>query len=543
MSSELETQSGIPLSPVYRPGDLAGFSYEEKLGDPGQFPYTRGRRLETGGGNWIWRELSGEGDPKRSNEQLKYLLSKGQMGIDFVADTASYAMLDADHPTARHAVGTQGVSLCRKLDYVDLLRGIPLDSISISASVRAEFGIIGLYMATRELGFDPALLRGSVTQMTLFGEDCCYAVHMPLNLRLRLSCDSIEFASEKMPKFHSFLEDTYYISDGGLNAIEEMALGFTEIRLVVRELLRRGVSIDSFAPRIAILVNGHTDLFETVAKIRATRRLFARMMRDEFGAEDPRSWAVNVTGHTSGLSLTAEQPVNNIVRGAIQALALALAGVQAMEISTFDEAYRTPSPQSHEIGLRTQQIIQLESLVSQVNDPLGGSHFVESLTNDVENRIWQMVTDIEAAGDPLDLSEQGYFRKIFTDTMARNAKWVAEGRIKKVGANCFKIPPEEDTLLRDLAEEKFEPAHDHVETIRRFRSERDPGGVNDALRQVLECARTTEMNMMYSMMEAMEAGATMGEIAGVLRVAYGCPYDPFQVLQSPLAASGVRDDG
>ncbi len=165
MTSKLSTQSGIPLQPVYRPEDLSDAPYEKDLADPGSFPYTRGRRLEADGGNWIWRELSGEGDPKRSNEQLKYLLSKGQMGIDFVADTPTYTMLDADHPQARHAVGTQGVSLCRKVDYVDLLRDIPLDEISVSASVRAEFGIIGLYMATRELGFDPALLRGSVIQL------------------------------------------------------------------------------------------------------------------------------------------------------------------------------------------------------------------------------------------------------------------------------------------------------------------------------------------------------------------------------------------
>ncbi len=536
MTSKLSTQSGIPLQPVYRPEDLSDAPYEKDLADPGSFPYTRGRRLEADGGNWIWRELSGEGDPKRSNEQLKYLLSKGQMGIDFVADTPTYTMLDADHPQARHAVGTQGVSLCRKVDYVDLLRDIPLDEISVSASVRAEFGIIGLYMATRELGFDPALLRGSVIQSTLYGEDCCYAVHLPLDLRLRLTCDSIEFSSEKMPKFHSFIEDTYYISDGGLDAVEEMALGFIEIRFIVRELLRRGVPIDSFAPRIAILVNGHTDLFETVAKIRATRRLFARMMRDEFGAKDPRSMAVNVTGHSSGLSLTAEQPANNIVRGAIQALAMALAGVQAMEISTFDEAYRTPSPQSHEVGLRTQQIIQLESLVSQVNDPLGGSYFVENLTDDVENRIWKMVSGIEATGDIMDLSEQGYFRRIFADTMVRNANWVAEGRQKKVGVNCFQVPPEEDTLLRDIVEQKFEPAHAHVEKVKRFRAERDQGAVDDALRLVLDCVKESETNLMYPMMDALEANATMGEIAGILRVACDHPYDPFHAVESPIAA-------
>jgi methylmalonyl-CoA mutase N-terminal domain/subunit len=243
-----------------------------------------------------------------------------------------------------------------------------------------------------------------------------------------------------------------------------------------------------------------------------------------------------VTGHSSGLALTAEQPANNIVRGTVQALAMALAGVQAMEISTFDEAYRTPSPQSHEVGLRTQQIIQLEGLVSQVNDPLGGSYFVEKLTDDIENRIWKMVSDIEALGDLKDLSEQGYFRQIFAETMVRNAKWVAEGRLHKVGVNCFQVPAEEDTLLRDIVEQKFEPAHEHIEKVKRFRLERDQGAVDDSLRRVLERAKEPQPNLMYPIMEALEADATMGEIAGILRVAYDHPYDPFHALQSPIAA-------
>jgi len=201
------------------------------------------------------------------------------------------------------------------------------------------------------------VVRGSAIQTPLYAEDYCYAVHMPVELRLRLTLDSIHFCAHEMPKFHSFVEDTYYVSDGGPDAIDEMALGFVEIRKVVRDLVARGLDVDRFAPRIAILVNCRMDFFEEIAKIRATRRLFARMMRDELGARDPRSWAVNIAAHTSGLSLTAPQPVNNIVRGATQALALACAGVQALEVSTFDEAYRTPSPEAHRVGLESGELL------------------------------------------------------------------------------------------------------------------------------------------------------------------------------------------
>ena len=537
--SEQTTQSGIPLKPVYRPEDIQGLDYDAALGDPGTFPYTRGRRLETRGGNWIHRELSGEGDPRRSNEQFKYLLAKGQMGIDVIGDTPTMALLDPDHPYAEHAVGTQGVSLCTKQDYVDLLAELPLDKITVSASLHPAFGIAGLYMAAGEHGVDPAILRGSMVQPPFYCEDCGYATHNPFKLRLRLTCDSIAFCTKEMPKFHAFLEDTYYISDGGLNAVEEMALGFVEIRYVVRDLLRRGLDIDAFAPRIAILVNCSMDLFESIAKIRATRRLYSRMMKEEFGARDPRSLAVNIASHTSGLSLTAQQPVNNVVRGTVQALALAMAGVQAMEISTFDEAYRTPTPEAHEVGLRTQQIIQLESNVTQVNDPLGGSYYVESLTNELETHIRSMVEEIEALGDPATLSDDGWFRRLFTDAMSRYAKEVDSGVRKKVGLNVFHVPDEEDTLLRSVSEAKIEPCRERIDAVRAFRNQRDSERVGQALQALFEAAKDEGENVMYPLMAASQAGATMGETAGVMRQAYGAPYDPFHVLESPL--SGVAE--
>jgi methylmalonyl-CoA mutase N-terminal domain/subunit len=530
------TQSQIPLKPVYGPGDLEGWDPAQRLGDPGGFPYTRGARAhpeERGG--WIQRELSGEGDAARSNAQFKYLLSKGQAGLDLIGDTPTMACLDPDHPFAEHAVGTQGVSLCHLGDYRELYRDLPLDRITLSHSLQPAFALAGLYCVARERGIPPASLRGSVLQVPFYCEDTGYAIHMPFDLRLRLAVDSIAFCSQEMPRFHSFVEDTYYISDGGLDAVEEMALGFVEIRGVVRALLARGVAIDSFAPRIAILVNCRMDFFEEIAKIRATRRLFARMLRDEFGARDARSLAVNVAAHTSGLSLTAQQPVNNVVRGATQALALALAGVQAIEVSTFDEAFRIPSPEAHLVGLRTQQVIQLESGVTRVADPLGGSYYVESLTDEMERRIEERVRSIEAAGEPAELCESGYFRKIFLAAMERHARELSDGTLRKVGVNQHVLPAEEDVLLRDVAEAKIEPFRERIAAVREHRRRRDAARVRAALASLHARASDSRgPNLMEDVVAATQAGATLGEMAGVLRMAYGQPADPFGLVEDPI---------
>lgn len=527
------TRSGILVKTVYTAEDIKDLDYREKLGSPGTFPFTRGRLPERRGG-WIQRELSGEGEPSRSNEQLKYLLQKGQTGIDVIGDSPTQACLDADHPLAVHTVGTQGVSLCCWNDYRELFRDIPLGSISISSSVPAPFALAGLYLVAKENGVPPGTLRGSVLQAPFYAEDCGYSLHMPFRLRLRLSSDSIQFCSQEMPKFHSFVEDTYFFSEAGLNVVEEMALGFVEIRHVVRDLLRRGVDIDSFAPRIAILVNCGMDFFEEIAKVRATRRIFAKMMKEEFGAKDPRSWAVVVTCHTSGLSLTAQQPFNNIVRGTIQALALVLAGVDALEISAFDEAYRTPCPESHLVALRTQQVIHLESNISKVVDPLGGSYYVEALTSDVEERIQDMIMEIEAKGDPADLSDAGWFKRFFEERMDRYYRQISSGELPKVGVNVHVIPDHEDTLLRDVAQVKIEPSWGHVEQIKRFKTGRDKRLVEQVLRDVHKKAKTKDENLMYPILTAMESGASMGEIAGVLRMAYGFPYDPHGLIESPI---------
>lgn len=524
------SRSGIPLKDYYSPADAGNLS--EDLLEPGEYPYTRGRRAQApAAGGWIQRELSGEGEPFRSNEQIKYLLSMGQTGIDIIGDSPTMATLDPDHPLAANAVGTQGVSLCCGDDYLELLRDIPLDSISVSSSLPSIFGLAGIYLAARKYGFPPGKLRGSLIQAPFYAEDCGYAMHMPFDLRVRLSADVIEFCASEMPKFHSFVEDTYFISESGLTAVEEMALGFVELRHIVREMKSRGLDIDTFAPRIAILLNCSMDFFEEIAKIRATRRLFAKMMKEEFGARDPRSWSVVIASHTSGLSLTAQQPFNNIVRGTVQGLALVLAGVQAIEISAFDEAFRTPSAESHLVGLRTQQVIDLESGVSRVVDPLGGSYFIEYLTNELEKRIGQMIADIESKRDMAALSDQGWFRDIFQKAIERYSRQVNEGAINVVGVNTHILPPGEDRLLKEVTEQKIRPCNQRVQKIRQFKERRDTLKVKKALDKLYETSLARQKNLVPAVIKATGADATMGEIAGTLRMAYGFPYDPHRMVE------------
>ncbi|MBO3745222.1 hypothetical protein J5X84_04015 [Streptosporangiaceae bacterium NEAU-GS5] len=525
-TDEPRTAAGISLRAFYGPADAVG-AYE-RIGDPGEYPFTRGRLRPPHGRprGWIQRELSGEGSPRRSNAQFHALLAHGALGIDVIGDNPTMSALDPDHPMCEPAVGTTGVSLCRKQDFIELLDGVPLDRITLSHSLPPAFALAGQFLAARASGVPPELLRGSAIQPPLYAEDCSYSTFLPFDLRMRLTLDSIAFSLREMPRFHAFLEDTYYISDGGLDAVEEMSLGLLEIREVCRRLLARGLSIDAFAPRIAILVNCRMDLFEEIAKIRATRRLFARMMRDEFGAADPRSWSVNVAVHTSGLTLTAAQPANNIVRGAVQALAMAMAGVQGLEISTFDEPFRTPSPVAHQLAIRTQQIIQTETNVASVEDPLGGSWYLESLTDELEHRIDAAVRRMEDHGDVGTLVENGFFRSIFTAAMDRHSSAVQSGELRIVGVNEHVVPPEADRFLRDVAEERFEPDLAHVARIRAWRPTRAAAPLDAALERVRQAAADPGADLMDPIITALDLDATIGEITGCLREGQGLPADP-----------------
>lgn len=521
------TASGIQLLDVYSARPSAG-----DASAPGEYPYTRGRPRVAR--EWIQRELSGEGSPSTSNTQFRYLIEHGATGLDVIGDTPTTALLDPDHPMAKASVGAAGVSLCRMADFVELYDGVPLDAVSVSHSMPGAFAAAGLWLAAERFGFAPERLRGSLLQTPLYTEDCSYATHLPIDLRMRLSRDSMAFCARSMPRFYSFIEDTYYISDGGVDAVTKMALGFVEIRALVRMMLASGHDIDSFGPRIGILVNCRMDLFEEIAKVRATRRIFARMMREEFGARDPRSWQAPVTVHTSGLTLTAQQPVNNIVRGALQALAMAMAGVDALEVSAFDEAFRTPSRAAHLVALRTQQILSTETNVGAVRDPLGGSYYVEELTDAIEERILAHVRAIETDGDPVRLADGRYFRGIIERAAESYGQRVDRGEHRVVGLNVHEMDPADDTLLRDVAEERFQPATEHAESVAAWRPTRAESPLRAALRAVRDAARDPDADLMAPLVAALRADATFGEIAGAMRLGSGLPADPFGRVEVSL---------
>ncbi len=538
MTETGRTRSGVPLQSHYSATDRQNRVARDAEA-PGEFPFTRGRfATMRSGGSWIQRELSGEGSPTESNEQLRYLIEMGQSGIDVIGDSPTMSMMDPDHPMAIPTAGTQGVSACRKQDYLELFDGIDFDTTSVSSSVPAVFSIAGLIHAAKRNNVEPGKLRGSSVQMPLYCEDCSYRYHLPVEFRIRLSADCVAYSAKHMPRFHAFLEDSYFFSESGLNGVEEMALAFVEIRHIIRRLLSDGVDIDSFGPRIAILLNCSMDFFEEVAKIRATRRLFAHMMRDEFGAKDPRSQSTVITCHTSGLSLTAQQPVNNIVRGTTQAMALVMAGVQAIEISAFDEAYRTPSREAHLVGLRTQQVIDLETGLTKVADPFGGSYFMENLTDEMAARIWAMVEDIEAkakiVGGMDGLVDSGHFRDLFHHVMERQSQDIAQGRDQVVGVNVHQMPEAEDTLLRNVSQGKFEPSHSHTARVVEFKQGRDKAELNAGLVPILDCVKTGSGNLLDLTVDAFDKGATMGEIAGVFRLGCGQNYDPFNQMQAVI---------
>ncbi|MHB8691264.1 MAG: methylmalonyl-CoA mutase family protein [Solirubrobacteraceae bacterium] len=481
----------------------------------------------------ITRELSGEGPPSRSNEQFRTLLEHGATGLDVIGDTPTMAYMDPDHPLARNAVGNQGVSICRALDWVELYDGIPLERVSVSHSLPSAFTIAGLLIAAREHGVDPGVLRGSTLQVPLYHEDTGYAARLSFDLRMRLALDSIEFATERMPRFHAFVEDTYYFSDGGIEIVDEIALGLIEIRELVRRLVARGLNVDSFAPRIGLLVNCRMRLFDEVAKIRAARSLYAEMMRSEFGAVDPRSAKINIAAHTSGATMTAAQLPNNIVRGTVQTVALLLAGVRALELSAFDEPLRTPSPEAHLVALRTQQVVKLESGVADVADPLAGSGYVEQLTSDYNRQITERIAEIDARGEIRDLCEQGFFRSLFADAMVDRAREVDSGERSVVGVNCHVLEPSEDRLLREVSERRIEPAWEQIETIARWKAGRDVAAVRAALDDLQAVAREPDVNLMPALAAALDAQCSVGECTGVLREAYGDPYDPFGGTERP----------
>ena len=514
------TSSGLELKGFYTPDDLAGWNYERDLGYPGEYPYTRGvyptlyrSRL------WTMRQYAGFGSAHESNARYRYLLSQGVTGLSVAFDLPTQIGLDSDHPLALGEVGRVGVAIDSLEDMETLLEGIPLERVSVSMTINSTAAILlALYLAVAEKqSSDLKKLSGTV-QNDILKEYLARGTYIyPVAPALRLVTDIFAFCYEHVPQWNTISISGYHIREAGATAIQEVAFTLGDAIAYVDAALRRGLAVDDFAPRLSFFLSAHNDLLEEVAKFRAARRLWARLMRERFRAQDPRSWMFRFHTQTAGSTLTAQQPDVNIVRVTLQALAAVLGGTQSLHTNARDEALALPTEDSALLALRTQQVLAAESGVANTVDPLAGSYLIEKLTNEIEAAAQAYLAKIDALGGMVRAIELGYVQREIQQAAYEYQKAIESGDRAVVGVNQYAdhvsaSPP----LLRiDPEIERTQ-----VERLARLRARRDAVQVQRALLAVDETART-ERNLLPAILDAVKAYATVGEISDVLRKVFG----------------------
>jgi len=530
------TWSGLPVERVYEPGDDAPSDFRVKLGSLGAYPFTRGIFAGTYRDKpWITRNLAGLLSPQASNARLKYLAERGQTGFALVPDMPTQLGIDGDHPMAAAAVGTQGVPLTSIADMAATFDGLPLDVATASFSIPGTSAavIMAQYVLTaRRRGVPRDKIRGSIQNDPIQARFCCYDAGTPLDLALRLCIDTVEFSVRELPNWHPVTINAYDLRESGINAIEEMGFALAIAFAYIDELCRRGLNVDEFAHRIPFICGVHIDIFEEAAKFRAARRVWAHTLKHRYGARKERTMALKLAAHSCGSSLTSQEPINNVIRGAYEALAAILGGVQALDLSCYDEGVAIPSEMASAVALKTQQILALETGVANTADPLGGSYFFESLTDRLEQEIVKLIHEIDDRGGMVATAESGWFASRLSEANQRLQTAIDSGSKKVVGVNVFKTPGEYDRLV-PIKSLHLKPCAEQVERVRRFKQERESGPVQAALRALHDAAQRQQENLLPAIMVATEAAATVGEIVGTMRVAYGKHYDPFNMIESP----------
>ena len=517
---EFRTASGIPVKRLYTPLDLAGKDYLGDLGFPGRYPFTRGIYATMYRGRiWTMRQYAGYGTAEETNRRFRLLLAQGQTGLSVAFDFPTQLGLDPDHPLAAGEVGRVGVSVFSIEEMMRLFDGIPLGEITTSMTINATAtAILAMYIATAEAqGYEQALLGGTV-QNDILKEYVARGLYVfPPEPSMRLVVDLIEYCARHMPRWNPISISGYHIREAGANAVQELAFTFANAIAYVEACLERGLKVDEFAPRISFFFSVHNDFFEEIAKFRAARRIWAKIMRERFGAEKPRSCTLRFHTQTAGSTLTAQQPLVNVVRVAIQALAAVLGGTQSLHTNAFDEALCLPSEEAALLALRTQQVIAYETNVANTVDPLGGSYYVEWLTDEIEERVWRYLDRIDGLGGAVKAVEKGYIQGEIARSAYEQQKAIEGGDLVVVGVNKFRI--EEEIRVELL---KVDPAIEgrQVERLRALRAGRDRARVEEALDGVRRVAEG-DANIMPYMLEAVKARATIGEIFGVLRDVYG----------------------
>ena len=517
---KIQTSSGIEITPVSTPQDQEGFSEDRDLGRPGEYPFLRGARSTMYRGRlWTMRQYAGFGTAAESNQRYKYLLGQGQNALSVAFDLPTQIGLDSDHSLAAGEVGKVGVAIDSLEDMETLLEGIPLQEISTSMTINATAAILlTLYVAVaKKQGAELRKLSGTV-QNDILKEYIARGTYIyPPRPSLRLVTDLFSWCRRELPEWNTISVSGYHIREAGSTAVQELAFTLADAVTYVEAAREAGLEVDSFAPRLSFFFNSHNNFLEEVAKFRAARRLWARIMKEKFGARDPRSQMLRFHTQTAGSTLTAQQPDVNMVRTTLQALAAVLGGTQSLHTNSKDEALGLPTEEAALLALRTQQIIAHESGIPNTADPLGGSYFLESLTREVETRAQHYIDRIAEMGGMLRAIETGFVQKEIQQAAFQHQKAVESGRQVVVGVNRFQRD-EENPYPALRVDPALEAAQ--VERLRQLRAKRNAGQVQAALGKVEEAARGTE-NLLPLLLAAVEAYATVGEISDTLRGVFG----------------------
>jgi len=518
--AEFRTRSDIPVERVYLPAK-GGSAFAERLGFPGEYPYTRGIYPTMYRGQlWTIRQYAGAGTAEESNRRFRFLLGQGQTGLSVAFDLPTQLGLDSDAPEAEGEVGQVGVAIDSLQDMERLFENIPLDRVSTSMTINAPAAVlVAMYIAVGERQGLPSTALAGTVQNDVLKEYVARGTYIfPPRPSLRLAGDLIAHCALHLPKFNPISISGYHMREAGATAVQEMAFTFANAAAYIREVTARGIPVDRFAPRISWIFNTHSDFFEEVAKYRALRRLWARLMREKFGAADPRSWMFRTHTQTGGSTLTAQQPENNVVRAALQALAAVLGGVQSLALSCYDEALAIPTEAAQTLAVRTQQIIAYESGVTDTVDPLAGSYFVEFLTDELERRAEGLFTEVEAMGGAVAAIERGVMQKAIQEEAYRFQQEVEEGRRIVVGVNAF--AEETASPSPPLFRVSAEVADRQRARLTGLRRERDACAVTRTLAALRDAAQGNA-NLLPPILAAVKAYATIGEICGVLRDVFG----------------------
>jgi methylmalonyl-CoA mutase N-terminal domain/subunit len=515
-----ETDSGIPVPDVADPTTVGEIDFHRDVGYPGRYPFTRGPQATMYRGRlWTMRQFAGFGSPEDTNQRFKYLLAHGMTGLSTAFDMPALMGYDPDHPLSRGEVGKEGVSVATLRDMEVLFDGIPLGDVTTSMTINASAVVaLAMYVAVGEKsGVARARLGGTIQADMLKEYIAQKEWIIPPRPAVKIMCDMIEFCAEEMPRWNPVSISGYHIREAGATAVQELAFTLADGLEYVQLLVDRGLDVDSFAGRLSFFWDVHNDFFEEIAKFRAARRIWARTLRERFGARKRESLLLRTHAQTAGVSLTAQQPYNNVVRVALQAMAAVLGGTQSLHTNSLDETYALPTEEAVTIALRTQQIIAHESGADRVVDPLGGSWYVEHLTNEMEKRALEYIHQIEAYGGMLRAVEEGFPQRELSEAAFRYQREIEKGERIIVGVNGFRTEGDEPIALLKIDETV---ARAQVERLRAVKAERSGARVEATLAGVEQACRGGQ-NVMPSIIEAVKAYATLGEVCDVFRKVWG----------------------